>query len=68
MNSIKIQAMVRDMDESMRKYKSLKETNFDLFKQKVSSENKVLYEEFPTVYEMHMEGKLDETFFEILNL
>lgn len=68
MNSIKIQAMVRDMDESMRKYKSLKETNFDLYKEKIASENKLLYEEFPTVYEMHMEGKLDETFFEMLKL
>jgi hypothetical protein len=68
MNSIKIQALVRDMDESMRKYKSLKESNFELYKQSITDENKTLYEEFPTIFEMHIEGKLDETFFEMLKL
>ena len=68
MNSIKIQALVRDMDESMRKHKSLKESNFGLYKQSIADDNKTLYEEFPTIFEMHIEGKLDETFFEMLRL
>jgi hypothetical protein len=68
MNSIKIQAMVRDMDESLRKYKVLKQSDPELFRKKVADDNKVLYEEFPTIFEMHFEGKLDETFFEMLKL
>jgi uncharacterized short protein YbdD (DUF466 family) len=31
-------------------------------------ENQRLYDEFPTIFEMHYEGKLDGTFFEMLKL
>ena len=30
--------------------------------------NKQLYDEFPTIFEKHIEGTLDETFFEMLKL
>jgi uncharacterized short protein YbdD (DUF466 family) len=68
LNSIQIQAMVRDMDSSMRRHKGLKRTNQVKYREKLAEENKFLYEVFPTIFEMHMEGKLDETFFEMLKL
>ena len=68
LNSIQIQALVRDMDYSMRRHKGLKNTNPAVYREKVSEENQKLYNEFPTIFEMHMEGKLDETFFEMLKL
>jgi hypothetical protein len=68
MNSIKLQALVRDMDTSMRRHKALKTSNFPEFRAKVSEENKVLYDEYPPIFEMHIAGKLDETFFEMLRL
>jgi uncharacterized short protein YbdD (DUF466 family) len=68
LSAIQIQALVRDMDESFRKYKSLKETNPALWAEKMKKDNMKLYDEFPTIYNMHMNGKLDQTFFEMLQL
>lgn len=68
MNSMKIQALVRDMDASMRKHKKLKVSDPAEYRKKLSEENEILYNMFPTVFEMHYEGKLDETFFEMLKL
>jgi len=65
---MKIQAMVRDMDTSIRRHKGLKRTNPTEYRNKIVEENQVLYDEFPTVFEMHFEGKLDSTFFEMLKL
>jgi len=67
-SAIQIQAMVRDMDTSFRKYRGLKEANPALWNQKIREENKRLFDEFPTIYNMHMNGKLDETFFDMLHL
>ena len=68
LNSIQIQALVREMDASVRRHKGLKRTNQIKFREKIVEENKYLYEVFPTIFEMHIEGKLDETFFEMLKL
>ena len=65
---MKIQSMVRDMDTSIRRHKGLKRTNPAEYRNKIVSENQVLYNEFPTVFEMLFEGKLDSTFFEMLKL
>jgi len=46
----------------------MKRTNQIKFREKIAEENKHLYEVFPTIFEMHIEGKLDETFFEMLKL
>ncbi len=67
-SSIKIQAMVRDMDTSMRKHKKLKTSNPTEYRKKLSEENEVLYNRFPTIFDMHIQGKLDQTFFEMLKL
>lgn len=68
LSSIQIQAHVRDMDTSMRKHKGLKRSNPAEYRKKVSEENELLYNRFPTIFEMHIEGKLDDTFFEMLKL
>ena len=68
LNSIQIQALVRDMDHSMRRHKGLKTTNPAEYRSKVSAENQILYNQFPTIFEMHIDGKLDQTFFEMLKM
>ncbi len=68
LSSLQIQALVREMDTSMRRHKGLKRTNRIKYREKVVEENQLLYNEFPTVFEMHFEGKLDETFFNMLKL
>jgi hypothetical protein len=68
LSATQIQAMVRDMDTSFRKYRALKEANPSLWAIKIKEENQKLHDEFPTVYNMHMNGKLDHTFFEMLQL
>ena len=68
LNSLQIQALVRQMDESLRRHKGLKRTNKNEHRKKIVEENQHLYEVFPTVFEMHYEGKLDEKFFNMLKL
>jgi hypothetical protein len=68
LNSIQVQALVRDMDYSMRKHKGLKVTNPPEFRNKVVAENQTLYNDFPGIFEMHIKGKLDGTFFDMLAL
>lgn len=68
MSSVKIQALVRQMDESMRRHKGLKRSNMTLYKRKIIDENEMLYNTLPAIFEMHFEGKLDQKFFEMLKL
>ena len=68
LTSTQIQAHVRDMDTSMRKYRNLKTSNPAEYRKKVSEENELLYNRFPSIFEMHIDGKLDDTFFEMLKL
>jgi len=68
LNAVQIQALVRNMDESLRKYKKLKQTNNELWLKKIQDSNKKLFMEYPTIFKMHIEGKLDETFFYMLQL
>jgi hypothetical protein len=68
MNSIQIQALVRQMDESMRRHKGLKRTNKIEFRKRILEENQTLANVLPSIFEMHYEGNLDEKFFEMLKL
>jgi hypothetical protein len=68
LTSVQIQALVREMDASMRKYRLTKRVNPEKYHELVAYENQTLYEMFPSVFEMHIEGKLDATFFEMLKL
>ena len=67
-SAIQIQALVRSMDESLRRHKGLKRSNKIVWRQTIERENQRLFHEFPTVFEMHLEGKLDETFFFMLQM
>ena len=67
-DSLKLQALVRELDTSMRKHRALKTSNFTEYRKKLSEENEILYYQFPSVFEMHIQGKLDQTFFEMLKL
>lgn len=68
LTSMQIQALVRNMDASMRKHRLTKRVDKEKFRAKVAAENEILYNTFPTIFEMHIEGKLDGTFFEMLKL
>ena len=68
LNAIQIQALVRDMDTSMRRHKALKRSNPSEFRKKVVEENEKLYTYYVAIFEMHFEGKLDGTFFEMLKM
>jgi hypothetical protein len=56
------------MDTSMRRHKALKRSNPAEFRKKVVEENDKLYTYYVAIFEMHFEGKLDGTFFEMLKL
>ena len=66
MNATQIQALVRNMDESFRRHKRIKDQ--PEYQQKIMEENQVLYNEYPSIFKLHMEGKLDETFFYMLSM
>lgn len=68
LTSMQIQALVREMDASMRKHRLTKRVDPARYRDKIVDENKVLYEVFPSIFEMHYEGKLDSMFFEMLKL
>jgi hypothetical protein len=68
LNSIQIQALVRDMDTSMRRHRKIKRTNPTEYRNKIIEENPKLYEHYIAIFEMHLEGKLDEKFFNMLKL
>lgn len=68
LNSIQIQALVRQMDESMRRHKGLKRSNKHEYRKRLVEENQMLYNTLPAIFEMHFEGKLDEKFFNMLKL
>jgi hypothetical protein len=68
LTSIQIQALVREMDTSIRRHRNLKNVDPPKFYEKVMEENKKLYDLFPTIFDKHIDGKLDATFFEMLKL
>jgi hypothetical protein len=68
LSATQVQALVRDMDYSMRRHKGLKTTNPTEFRNKVVAENQQLYNDMPSIFEMHFSGKLDGTFFDMLAL
>ena len=69
LSATQVQALVRQMDVSKRKWKSLsragKKTEYEA---KLKAENSVLYFNYPSLFQLHMEDRLDSTFFEMLTL
>jgi len=69
LTATQIQALVRQMDASKAKHRPLKESGKKLeYEQAVKAENETLYFNYPSLYQMHIEDRLDQTFFEMLNL
>jgi hypothetical protein len=64
-----IQALVRLMDISKKKWKHLKLAGKkDEYEAKLKEANQVLYFNYPSLFQMHAEDRLDSTFFEMLQL
>ena len=62
-----IQSLVRDMDDSKKKWKSLKNTDKAKYLEKLTEENPTLHFNYPSIFEKHAEDGLDATFFYMLN-
>lgn len=63
LSATEIQALVRNMDQSKKKWRSLPREEFMT---KLQEENSVLYYNYPSLWQMHAEERLDATFFEML--
>ena len=69
LSATQVQALVRKMDSSKAKWRHLKRAGrISEYEQKVKKENEQLYFNYPSLFQMHVEDRLDETFFEMLSL
>jgi hypothetical protein len=69
LSATQIQALVRKMDVSKRKWKDIKrQGRKEEYEEKVKQENEILYFNYPSLFQMHVEDRLDATFFEMLSL
>ena len=67
LTATQVQAHVRNMDGSKAKWAHLKENKVQ-YEEKLQEENKILYFNYPSLFQMHAEDRLDSTFFEMLAL
>lgn len=68
-SATQVQALVRTMDLSKKRHRSLKLQGRKLdYELALRKENETLYFNYPSLFQMHAEDRLDETFFEMLNL
>jgi aryl-alcohol dehydrogenase-like predicted oxidoreductase len=65
LTATQIQALVRNMDHSKKKWRHLRREEF---MEKLKNENENLYFNYPSLWQMHAEDRLDATFFEMLAL
>jgi len=65
LTATQVQALVKKMDQSKQKWRKLKK---EAYEEKLKEENPILYFNYPSLFQLHMENKLDSTFFEMLNL
>jgi uncharacterized short protein YbdD (DUF466 family) len=64
-----VQALVRKMDASKRKYQNLKRSGQRAaYEEAVKKENEIIYFNYPSLFQLHIEDRLDQTFFEMLAL
>jgi uncharacterized short protein YbdD (DUF466 family) len=69
MSATQIQALTRKMDSSKTKWKRLKQQGKTAeYREAVKKENEMLFFNYPSLFEMHLEDRLDGTFFEMLQL
>lgn len=67
LTATQIQALVRNMDASKQKWASLKH-NKKQYEEQIQKDNEALYFNYPSLFQMHVEDRLDGTFFEMLTL
>ena len=72
MNSVEytateIQSMVRNMDDSKKTHRRLKESDPAEYIKKLTEENEILHFNYPSIFTVHAEDKLDATFFYMLD-
>ena len=67
LTATEIQALVRKMDDSKHKWRRLRR-NKPEYETKLKEENQVLYFNYPSLFQLHAEDRLDATFFEMLHL
>ena len=67
LSATQVQALVRNMDASKQKWARLKSKKQE-YEEKLQQENEVLYFNYPSLFQMHAEDRLDGTFFEMLAL
>ena len=68
-SATQIQALVRKMDVSKKKYQNLKRSGQKAaYEEAVKKENEVIYFNYPSLFQLHIEDRLDQTFFEMLTL
>jgi hypothetical protein len=69
LTATEVQALVRKMDASKKKWKRLRDTGSNnAYEQMVKQENELLYFNYPSLFDLHLRDNLDGTFFEMLNL
>jgi len=67
LSATQIQALVRNMDASKQKWSRIKNNKME-YEEKLQKENEALYFNYPSLFQMHAEDRLDTTFFEMLAL
>ncbi len=69
LSATQVQALVKKMDISKKKFMRLKTSGQKAaFEDAVKKENDVLYFNYPSLFNLHIEDRLDSTFFEMLQL
>jgi hypothetical protein len=66
-SATEVQALVRNMDVSKQKYRHLKSNKAE-YEEALKKDNEVLYFNYPSLFQMHAEDRMDSTFFEMLAL
>jgi uncharacterized short protein YbdD (DUF466 family) len=67
LSATQIQALVRNMDASKQKWAHLKSNKIE-YEEQLQKDNEALYFNYPSLFQMHVEDRLDGTFFEMLAL
>ena len=67
LSATQIQALLRNMDASKQKWAQLKNNKVE-YEEQLQKENEALYFNYPSLFQMHVEDRLDGTFFEMLAL
>lgn len=69
LSATQVQALVKRMDASKQKWRKLKRQGKTVeYEDKLKEENEMLYFNYPSLFQLHAEDRLDQTFFEMLNL